>query len=384
MFVFRLSGGRFMSKYLIWVILLMFCGAMTTYSQPKQLVLNPIQHYGLEDSDDLNYLFSNVRAVVVNSKGEVFITNTSDHTIRVFNKDGEFLRKMGGKGRGPGEFMDLTSISIDAQDRVTAVDRFQDKVVRFEAYSSDFDELLLPETSLATLRMAQTLPNGHMVMVYKHTEGPNSEANMVHQVDTENEKVIGRYVDAFTYFYDHNKPIEVEMSSVSRYEATKLGSDKIALSSGNYTGTVAIFDFKTASTKLIGKQLKPFYEEFTGRNREYYESQGYSGIITISGQNGRFMYQPHGYILGLVGNSKYLLQFYAMHETNSRVTYVDIYSSDGKFIAKQSLMSSGITFFDGRYYSALPKFMDESNNLYIYESSEFPKVQVYATNLDEL
>ncbi len=128
-----LSGGRFMSTYLIWVILLMFCGTMTTCSQPKPLVLNPIQHYGLEDSDDLNYLFSNVRAVAVNSSGDVFNTNTCDHTIRVFNKDGEFLRKMGGKGRGPGEFMDLTSISIDALDRVTAVDRLQDKVVRFES-----------------------------------------------------------------------------------------------------------------------------------------------------------------------------------------------------------------------------------------------------------
>lgn len=373
-----------MLKYIILISSIISIGVISENAQIKQFILNPSQHYGLEDSDNLNYLFSNVRAVAVNSKGEVFITNTSDHTIRVFNKDGEFLRKMGGKGRGPGEFMDLTSISIDAQDRVTAVDRFQDKVVRFKAISTDFDEFLLPETSLATLRMAQTLPNGHMVMIYRHTEGPNSEANLVHQVDTENEKVIGRYADAFTYFYDRNIPIEVEMSSVPRYEATKFGSDKIALSSGNYTGTIAILDFKTASTKLIGKPLKLFYEEFSGRNREYYKSQGYSGIITISGQNGRFMYQPHGYVLGLVGNSKYLLQFYAVHENNAIVTYVDIYSSEGKLIAKQSLMNSGITFFDGRYYSALPKFLDENNNLYIYESSEYPKVQVYATNLDEL
>jgi hypothetical protein len=73
-----------------------------------------------------------------------------------------------------------------------------------------------------------------------------------------------------------------------------------------------------------------------------------------------------------------------MHEKNERVTYVDIYSSEGNLIAKQSLKSSGVTFFDGRYYSALPKFLDENNNLYIYESSEFPKVQMYTTNLDEL
>lgn len=373
-----------MSKYLIWVILLMFCGTMTTYSQPRQLVLNPIKHYGLEDSDDLNFLFSNVRAVAVNTSGDVFITNTSDHTIRVFNKDGEFLRKMGGKGRGPGEFMDLTSISIDALDRVTAVDRFQDKVVRFKPNSADFEEFLLPETSLATLRMAQTLHNGHNLMVYKHTEGPNSEANLVHIVDPANEKVIERHVDVFNNFYDRNKPIEVEMSSVPRFETTRFASDNIAVSPGDYTGTIAVFNPNTSTTQLIGRPLKPFYDEFEGRNREYYVSQGYSGIITISGQNGRFMYQPHGYVLGLVGNSKYLLQFYAMHENNARVTYVDIYSSDGKFIAKQSLRSSGITFFDGIYYSAFPKFLDENNNLFIYESSEFPKVQMYATNLDEL
>jgi len=352
-------------------------------AQPNKFVMVPTTQIGLEDSDDMNYIFSNVRAVATNSHGDVYITNTSDHTIRVFDKNGSFIRKLGGKGRGPGEFMELTSISLDVDDRVVAVDRFQDKVVRYKVNSADFESFLLPETSLATLRMAQTLPNDQMLMVYKHTEGPNSEANMIHIIDRVNVEVVGRYVDAFTHFYDRNKPIEVEMSSVPRFEATNFTSSKIAISPGDYTGTIVLFDVATASTQLIGQRLSPFYEEFSSRNRDYYKSQGLTGLITISGQNGRFDYRPQGYVLGLVGNSKYLLQFYLMHENNLRVTYVNIYSSDGKLIANQSLNDSGIEFFDGRTYQAFPKFLDENNNLYIYESSEYPKVNIYITNLDE-
>lgn len=350
-------------KIIKLLVVIFFLSATVTVAQPVSFQMTPSTQIGLEDSDDMNYIFSHIRAVAVNSHGDVYITNTSDNTIRVFDKNGTFIRKMGGKGRGPGEFMDLTSISIDGQDRVSAVDRFQDKVVRFKANSTNYEEFLLPETSLATLKMAHTLPNEQMVMVYKYTEGPNSEANLIHLVDLHNEIVIGRYVDAFTHFYDRNKPIEVEMSSSPRYEATNFASSKIAISPGDYTGTIATYDTKTASTRLIGQRLSSFYEEFSSRNREYYESQGITGIISMSGQNGRFMFRLYGYVLGLVGNSNYLLQFYLMHEDNKRIAYVDIYSSDGKLIAKQSLLDSGITFYDGRYYRAFPKFLDEKNKL---------------------
>ena len=372
----------------MYVILRLTCLLVLFYAtsikaQTNKFVMEPTTQIGLEDPEDMNYMFSNIRAVAVNSQGDIYITNTSDHTIRVFDQDGKFIRKLGGKGRGPGEFMDLTSISIDSDDRVVAVDRFQDKVIRYESNSSDFESFLSPESSLATLRMTQTLPNEKLLMVYKYSVGPNSEANLIHVVDQVNEKIIGRYVDTFALFYDRNKPIEVEMSSSPRYEATKFASGKIAISPGDYTGTIAIFDTKTASTQLIGQRLTPFYEEFTSRNREYYESQGIRGIISMSGQNGRFMFRPHGYVLGLVGNSKYLLQFYLMHEDNRRIAYVDIYSNEGKLISKQSLIDSGIDFYDGRYYQALPKFLDEDNKLYVFDNNGYPKVQVYHTNLDE-
>ncbi len=49
-----------------------------------------------------------------------------------------------------------------------------------------------------------------------------------------------------------------------------------------------------------------------------------------------------------------------MHEDNEQIAYVDIYSNEGKLHSPSTSLDSGITFYDGRYPSAFPKFLDEN------------------------
>ena len=66
--------------------------------------------------------FSNVAGVVRLSDGRVVVGDASTNELRVFDQAGDFVRKLGRKGRGPGEFDGLFKL-VRVADTVGAVDR---------------------------------------------------------------------------------------------------------------------------------------------------------------------------------------------------------------------------------------------------------------------
>lgn len=66
--------------------------------------------------------FSNVAGVARLSDGRVVVGDASTNELRVFDQAGDFVRKLGRKGRGPGEFDGLFKL-VRVADTVGAVDR---------------------------------------------------------------------------------------------------------------------------------------------------------------------------------------------------------------------------------------------------------------------
>lgn len=66
--------------------------------------------------------FSNVAGVVRLGDGRVVVADASTNELRVFDQAGDFVRKLGRKGRGPGEFDGLFKL-VRVADTVGAVDR---------------------------------------------------------------------------------------------------------------------------------------------------------------------------------------------------------------------------------------------------------------------
>lgn len=66
--------------------------------------------------------FSNVAGVVRLSDGRVVVGDASTNELRVFDQAGDFVRKLGRRGRGPGEFDGLFKL-VRVADTVGAVDR---------------------------------------------------------------------------------------------------------------------------------------------------------------------------------------------------------------------------------------------------------------------
>ena len=64
--------------------------------------LDPAVVIGLEEGDP-NYLFGTITSIAVDAEGRVYVGDRPGATVRVFDRDGTFLRQLARAREGPGE-----------------------------------------------------------------------------------------------------------------------------------------------------------------------------------------------------------------------------------------------------------------------------------------
>jgi len=80
--------------------------------EPK-VKLELIQEIGGIDVEDRNYMMSDIRDVFRDSYGRIYVADTENNRIKQFNKNGKFIKNIGRRGKGPGEFILPQSINVD-------------------------------------------------------------------------------------------------------------------------------------------------------------------------------------------------------------------------------------------------------------------------------
>ncbi len=75
--------------------------------------------------------FSKPLAVAVNAEGNLYVTDTMNNRIEVFDADGTFIEAYGKNGDGPGYFSRPKGIAIDGDGNIWVADGMQDRVQVF-------------------------------------------------------------------------------------------------------------------------------------------------------------------------------------------------------------------------------------------------------------
>lgn len=75
--------------------------------------------------------FARPKGVAVDSDGHVYIVDAAFNNFQVFNDKGELLLFVGGLGRDPGQFWLPSGIHIDAQDNIYVVDQYNHRIQVF-------------------------------------------------------------------------------------------------------------------------------------------------------------------------------------------------------------------------------------------------------------
>jgi len=77
------------------------------------------------------YMFNRIQDIAVDDNGDIYAADSQATQIRVFDPKGKFLRTIGRKGQGPGEFTGIHSIQITANKELMLYDDWQHRLVYF-------------------------------------------------------------------------------------------------------------------------------------------------------------------------------------------------------------------------------------------------------------
>ncbi|MFZ5519486.1 MAG: NHL repeat-containing protein [Candidatus Zhuqueibacterota bacterium] len=98
----------------------------------KKLTLEQIFSVGSLNADD-DYLFSWVQDITTDSAGTIYVCDSQEHRIQVYNKSGEYIRTIGRQGQGPGDLMRPMAVRVGPDGRIYVQDDLNYRVSIFKS-----------------------------------------------------------------------------------------------------------------------------------------------------------------------------------------------------------------------------------------------------------
>jgi DNA-binding beta-propeller fold protein YncE len=88
-------------------------------------------------------LFYGPRSLAV-SGGELYVTDTGNKRVQVFDLEGAFLREFGGTGSGPGQLDEPVGVAVSAEGRVAVADTWNRRVQVFDRQGTPLRQWQIP------------------------------------------------------------------------------------------------------------------------------------------------------------------------------------------------------------------------------------------------
>ncbi len=104
--------------------------------------------------------------IAIDSEGNVYVVDTLNFRVQVFNADGKFLRSFGEIGRAPGQFFRPKGIGIDSEDHIYVADAAFNNVQIFDKQGRLLLFFGTFGSGLADLRMPAGLFIDHKDRIY--------------------------------------------------------------------------------------------------------------------------------------------------------------------------------------------------------------------------
>ncbi len=102
-------------------------------STKKSIKLDLTEDLHIEPSKDKGFLFYGLAGIVADSKGNIYLLDIWNYNILKFNKNGVFIKTIGRKGEGPGEFLIPFQLSIDLKDNLYVCDLSKRALIKFDS-----------------------------------------------------------------------------------------------------------------------------------------------------------------------------------------------------------------------------------------------------------
>ncbi len=122
-------NARFFVLASVPVMIMYGCGEPHAATETDSDPVNSIPHHDLIIADsigvelgDSNYVFGSIEAVSHAENGNILVLDRAACTVLEFTPEGDFIRRMGRRGSGPGEFLNPLAMTRLGDGRIAVLD----------------------------------------------------------------------------------------------------------------------------------------------------------------------------------------------------------------------------------------------------------------------
>jgi len=127
-----------MNKFIIVVLLTLSTCIPLFPSNPVKVVHNTrkeidacmgkvqltlVQTWGGDEEEDDDRIFKDPEGVVVDKNGNVYVSDFGRHQVKVFDKNGKYLRTLGRRGNGPTDILNPADLTMDTRGNLVISDQ---------------------------------------------------------------------------------------------------------------------------------------------------------------------------------------------------------------------------------------------------------------------
>lgn len=100
---------------------------------------------GDDENKPEEYLFYDIKNISTDNDGNIYVSDANTSKIKVFDKNGNFIKSIGKKGKGPGEMAEVSCMVVNSDDQLVVVDRLSRRVTVFSDLGEKFHTYPVPE-----------------------------------------------------------------------------------------------------------------------------------------------------------------------------------------------------------------------------------------------
>lgn len=306
-------------------------------------------------------IFRMVSFAEVDERGWLYVADTGETSIRVYDQNGEFQKSFGREGSGPGEFEFIGSLFIDSGSRLLVNDPNNGRITAFTLDGDLLSTWDLPSITVA--HQIAELPDGRFVIVGQHRD------QLVHVVDPGFSKIEASFVPVEDALKTNTREEDIFLPNVLPGSVLVLPGGSIVYTSTLYDGESYMYRADEQGNWNLSKTIEGYSRHKTpGSITPFDQAKRVDFPITLVGK-GRYAIQFHSFSQGafLLGNSR--LVHFSIQETDDDELELlsEQFTMNGELIGTAPIDTMTVIEI-----SVLN--LDSKGNLYLSDRRDFPKL----------
>lgn len=369
---------------LFFLVLFIVFNYLNTFSTPDNLtqknkknkiILENILALGDDESKPVEYLFEEPRFVLTDSKNNIYVAEMMEMAIRVYNKNGEFIRKIGRRGRGPGEFLDFTLVYINSKDIIIVFDNFSARISFFSKDGKFIKQQPYFFNEISWPRGICELNDGKYVLSYKLED----ESFPLHIFSKDLKQRISK-IDEYPSLKYKDNILDETFSSLRSNSLTVDKTGNIFFAKRLYNGKIYCYNNKgkwQISQILTGVVHKnPPYTRFSSNEstKNKNNKKRFDFIAHNSGKS--IIANIHNESMGLYKLSTgELIHFTIIEKNRTKILGAEVYDSKLNFIKYYIIDEKKRTGDVSVNFNIRIISKDNMDNFYLVDNSKFPTIK---------